>query len=79
LLQLASITATHFCTIHPSESQPLLEIRRRRTDYDRRAFSVAAAGNWNKLPIDIQLSDTSSILRLKTFFFEAAFIYNNSI
>jgi len=44
-----------------SSSQPLLEIRRRRTDYVRRAFSVAAAENWNKLPIDIQLSDPSSI------------------
>jgi len=64
-----------------SSSQPLLEIRRRRTDYVRRAFSVAAAENWNKLPIDIQLSDPSSIFwkHLRAFFFKTAFNYNNSI
>jgi len=37
--------------------------------------------NWNKLRIDIQLSDTSSIFRkrLKKFLFETAFNDNNSI
>jgi len=42
-----------------SSRQPLLEIRRFRTEYGLSAFSVAAAENRNKLLIDIQLSDTS--------------------
>jgi len=68
-------------TVIKSIRQPLLEIRRCKTDYGRLAFSVAAAENWNKLPIDVQLSDTDSIFRkrLKTFLFETAFNDNNSI
>jgi len=38
-----------------SSRQPLPEIHRCRTDLGRRAFSVAAAENWNKLPLDIKL------------------------
>ena len=58
-----------------SSRQPLLAVRRCRTDYGRRAFSVAAAENWNKLLIDVQLSDTSIVFqnRLKTFLFDTAF------
>ena len=44
-----------------SSRQPLLAIRCRRTDYGRRAFSVAAAEKWNKLLIDVQLSDATTI------------------
>jgi len=45
------------------------------SDFGGRASSVAAAENWNKHPIDILLSDTSSIFRkrLKTFLYETAF------
>jgi len=46
-----------------SSSQPVLELRCCRTDYGRHAFSVATAENWDKLPIDIQLFDSSSIFR----------------
>ena len=58
-----------------SSRQPLLAIHQCKTAYGRHAFSVAAAENWNKLPIDVQLSDTSTFFlnRLKTFLFYTAF------
>jgi len=65
-----------------SSSQPLHYIRRCRTNCGRRAFSVAAAEHWNKLPIDNQNPiSRSSIFRkcLRTFLFETAFNGNISI
>jgi len=61
-----------------SSNQPMLAVRRCRTECARRAFSVAAPEIWNKLPADIQLSDTDSIFRkrLKTFLFLSAIVNN---
>jgi len=61
-----------------SSNQPMLAVRRCRTECARRAFSVAAPEIWNKLPADIQLSDTDSIFRkrLKTFLFSSAIVNN---
>jgi hypothetical protein len=61
-----------------SSNQPMLAVRRCRTECARRAFSVAAPEIWNKLPADIQLSDTDSIFRkrLKTFLFLSATVNN---
>ena len=58
-----------------SSHQPLLTVRRCRTEYGRRAFSVAAPEVWNKLPLFVQLSDTSQLFRsrLKTFLFATAY------
>jgi hypothetical protein len=53
-----------------SSHQPLFTVRRCRTEYGRRAFSVAAPEVWNKLPPFVQLSDTIRLFRsrLKHFY-----------
>jgi len=58
-----------------SSDRPLLAVNRTRTDYGRRAFSVAAATVWNNLPTNLQSLSTLNTFRshLKTFLFSNAF------
>jgi len=59
-----------------SSSRILLHLPRTRTVYGARAFSTAAPTVWNKLPANVQLSDSVACFksRLKTFLFRT--VYN---
>jgi hypothetical protein len=58
-----------------SSSRPLLYIARTRTACGARAFSIAAPTIWNRLPADVQLSNSIACFksRLKTFLFQTAY------
>ena len=51
------------------------DIPRVRTEFGKRAFSVAGPTEWNRLPTPLRLSPTIDIFKrnLKTFFFQLAY------
>ena len=76
LNNLLSDRVTNSSVTLRSSSKHVLYVPRTRTVCGARAFSVAAPTVWNKLPADVQLSNsvTSFKSRLKTFLFRT--VYN---